>query len=190
MGKTPPMRQFVPLAALNLLAPGAGLVALGRPWSGLLVAGVFAASAELGVIGAVVAPAAIGRAVTTAALAAAAVQWGLAQGMLVARIRVLRRKDLPREIEILRRLARRALTRADYAAANAALSIAMSLDDSDPATHIQRARLLAATGETVRAERAWLLAQRLDSEGEYAEEFLRHLEEPASAHESNVEKRA
>lgn len=170
------VKRFAPPILLNVLVPGSGLVALGRAWRGLLLALLFTLTLEAGLVGVLIAPATMPASVTWAGLGCAAAAWLLAQAMLASRIRYLRSPELPRELAILRRLARRAMGRGDYPGARAALAVALSLDDSDPETCVQRARLLDLTASPARARRAWLAAARIDAEGRHASEIHRRLD--------------
>lgn len=172
------VKRFAGSIVLSVLVPGSGLVALGRPWLGLLLALGFLLAMETGLVGLLIAPAVVPAAIAWVGLAAGGLIWIVAQVLQIARIRVLTSTELPRELAILRRLARRAMDRGDHAGARAALAIAMSLDDSDPETHIQRARLLDATASPARARRAWLAAERFDSDGRHSPEIRPHLDAP------------
>lgn len=174
------VNRFITPTALNALVPGTGLVVLGRTWLGLLVALGFTLAAELAIIGLLVAPAGVPPLISWGALVAAAVFWTVGQALLAGRVRLLRSDGLPRELAILRRLARRAMGRGDFTGAAAAISVALSLDDSDPATHVQRARLLSITSTESKARKAWTMADRLDNHQEHAEEIRDRLKTPPS----------
>ncbi|HOA72517.1 MAG TPA: hypothetical protein PLQ89_02510 [Phycisphaerae bacterium] len=169
------MRRFFAPTLFNLLAPGVGLVMLGRPWIGLALSASFLIAAEPAILGLISLPGSIPRTFGWAALAAAGAVWVIGQGLLAARIRFLRSPELPREIAILHRLARRALSRSDFAAAQAAIALALSIDDADATSHVLRARALSGTGRQAKARRAWLLARRLDTDGKHTEEIAQHL---------------
>lgn len=174
------VRRLLLPVILNLLVPGAGLPILGRPWAGLSLGGIFLVSAELAIFGRFVTPASLPAGLAISGALVATVTWLLAQALLIARIRFLRSEGLPRELAILRRLARAAIRRQDYRAAISALAVAFSLDDSDVESHILHARLLSATGERAKAHRAWTTARALDLAGEHAAEIDRELVKPPS----------
>jgi hypothetical protein len=169
------MRRFFAPTLFNLLAPGTGLVILGRPWLGLALSASFLITAELGILGLLSLPGSVPRAFSWAGLAVAGAVWLIGQGLLAARVRFLRSPELPREVAILHRLARRALNRSDFSAAQAAIALALSVDDADPTSHVLRARALGGTGRQAKARRAWILARRLDADGKHAEEIAEHL---------------
>jgi hypothetical protein len=173
------VKHFALPICLNLVVPGTGLPVVGRPWLGVLLAGVFLMGGELAILGWLVAPAWVPLALTLTSAAIAAVAWLVAQFLLIARIRFLRSPELPRELAILRRLARAAIRRQDYGAAQSALAIAFSLDDSDLECHLLQARLLSATGQRAKARRAWLAVRSLDTAGEHADEINHHLLAPS-----------
>lgn len=165
----------------NLLAPGTGLLVLGRPWVGLALAGTFLAGAEMALLGLLIAPAMLPRSISVAAAATAGGVWLLAQALLLGRLRFLRSAELPRELAILQRLARRALSRSDLPAARAAVALALSLDDSDLTSHVLHARLLSLSGRTAKARRAWLRVRRMDVDRLHAHEVASRLDDvPAS----------
>lgn len=169
------MSRFVVPVLFNVAVPGTGLVAVGRPWVGSSMAGLFLLAAEVGILGLLVAPASVSRGVSIAALVAAGVVWLVGQGVLLARIRFLRSAQLPRELAILHRLAQRAMSRSDLGTAQAAIAVALSMDDADVQSHLLRARVLTLSGRRSRAQRAWLLVKRLDVHHRYAEEIERNL---------------
>jgi hypothetical protein len=170
------VKPWLTSLVLNLLVPGTGLIVLGRPWMGLALTGCFLLGAEVGILALLVVPAVLPFPVAVLGLAWAATVWFMGQILLIRRVRLLRSAELPRQMAILRRLTGWALNRGDYAAARSAIAIALSLDDSDPACQILRARLLSLTGKPASARRAWLLARRLDLRQEHEAEIDRHLD--------------
>jgi hypothetical protein len=176
----PAVKRFLLPILFNLLVPGTGLVVLGRPWVGVCLAGLFLLGAELGILGLLVTPTSLPQVLSVAALGAAAGIWLAGQILLAARIRFLRGPGLPRELAILHRLAQRAISRSDFGTAQAAIGVALSMDDSDVHSHVLRARILSLTGPRAKAQRAWLLARRLDVGNQHSEEIGSHLESSPS----------
>lgn len=172
----PSVSRFLLPVLFNVAVPGTGLVALGRPWVGSSLAGSFLLAAEVGILGLLVAPASVSRGVSVAALVAAGVVWLAGQGVLLARIRFVRSAHLPRELAILHRLAERAISRSDLGTAQAAIAVALSMDDTDVQSHLLRARVLTLAGRRSKARRAWLRVKRLDVNHRYAEEIEQNLE--------------
>lgn len=156
---------------MNVLVPGTGLIVLGRPWLGLALAVWFGLGAEVAACGTLIAPATIPSLISLVSAGLAGAAWILGQVLLVMRIRFLRDPNLPAELALLRQLAEEALARGDHKAARSALLLALSLSDSDLATRILWARLLAVSASRGRARRAWLGAARLDADQEFAEEI-------------------
>jgi len=164
---------------MNLLVPGTGAILLGRPWLGVALAAWFLAGSELAILGLLVAPAILPEPLSISGLAAAGAAWLAAQILLIRRIRFLRSLDLPREMAILHRFARRALARGDYPAVRAAIALGLSMDDSDVVLHVLRARLLALTSRPAKARRAWQAAAALDADGAFGSEIQQHLHDAA-----------
>lgn len=162
---------------MNLLVPGTGLIALGRVWLGIALAAWFALGAEVAACGALIAPASIPVWITWGTGALAATAWLIGQGLLVTQIRTLRDPNLPADLQALRDLAEAALARGDLAAARLSLRVALSVDDSDVPTRVLWARLMSKKGSRAKARRAWLEAQQLDEQQNFATEIRRALEQ-------------
>lgn len=164
------MRHFKLPAAMNVLVPGTGLMALGRPWLGLALAIWFGLGSEIALIGLLLAPASIPTGLVVVAAGLAVIAWLIAQGLLVSRIRFLRDPNLAEELAGLQRLAETALARGDHRAARSALAVALAIDDSEIHTRVLWAKLMEAMGKASRARQAWRDVARLDEEGEFAQQ--------------------
>lgn len=158
------VRRIFLAIALNIVIPGPGLTLVGRPWVGVGLTIWFAVCAELALFGLLIAPATLPHWLSLVAAGAAVLAWLVGQGLLAARIRFLRSANLPRQLAILGRLAERAITHGDYRTAQAAISVALSMDDTDGPTHLLRARLAECRGHLWAARRARQTASRLGAE--------------------------
>jgi hypothetical protein len=161
---------------LNVLAPGSGLIALGRLWLGLSLAAFFLLTSAFGLTGRLIAPGVIPGVLAMSNLGAASVVWLLAQGLLIARIRFLSGPGVHRQLGVLRGLAHRAMKSGNLPAAKSALLSARAIDDSDVRTRIQWAHYLAAAGHPHLARQAMHEASRLDEHDEHAGEIAGALE--------------
>jgi hypothetical protein len=165
------MKRFVLPALMNLLVPGSGLMALGRPWLGLALAVWYAMSAEALIAAKLIAPGSLPAWTAAVGGGLAALAWIIAQGLLGERIRFLMDVHLPTELAMVRKMAEDALQRADYRAARSALRVALTMDDSDVMTRILWARLMSVRATRFRARRAWIEAARLDQRREFTTEI-------------------
>jgi len=162
-GYNPAVMRFVTAVIFNVLVPGAGLILLGRAWTGLVAALLFAVCAELAVCGVVISPAGIPLWLTVTTGILAAGTWVLGQGMLADRIRTLRNPSLPQELEALRREAAEAMARGDLLEAKGVLRLAADLDLGATETLALWARLMTLLGRFRDARRAWV---RVSGSGE------------------------
>jgi hypothetical protein len=89
----PVMRRLRWALWLNAVAPGAGLIALQRPLTGLVLAAGFLLSAETALLGLLVMPLSLGGLVTACTVVAAAV-WVIAQILLMGRMNDLQDRQL------------------------------------------------------------------------------------------------
>lgn len=147
--------RFPAAIFFNLLAPGAGLILLGRSWTGLITVLLFAVCGELAVCGVLVSPAGIPGSVTTIAGALAGGTWLLGQWMLYDRIRTLRNPSLVNELAALRGEAAAAVARGDMAEARGLLRLALDLDPDSIPTLRQWAEISTLLGRFREARRAW-----------------------------------
>lgn len=147
--------RYVTAVILNVLVPGAGLVLLGRAWTGLIAALLFAICAELAVCGMMISPAGIPAWITIATGVLAAGTWLLGQGMLRDRIGTLRNPSLPHELATLRHEAAEAITHGDLLEAKGLLRLTMDLDLGATDTLVMWAQLMTLLGRFREARRAW-----------------------------------
>jgi hypothetical protein len=152
--------RFLAAIALNLLMPGAGLIALGRLWTGLLAAVLYTICAGAAIVGSLLAPASVPVALTIGGGGLAGATWLLAQWMLWDRLRTLRDPALASELAVLRAQATTAIERNDLQEARGLLAIALSIDPDALDTVVLWARLSAALGRFREARRAWRLVSR------------------------------
>jgi hypothetical protein len=155
---------FVTAVILNVLAPGAGLILLGRAWTGLVVALLFAVCAELALCGVAISPAGVPAWLTLSTGVLAAGTWLLGQGMLRDRIRTLRNPSLSRELEDLRHEAAEAMTRGDLLEAEGLLRLAGDLDLGSVETMVLWAQLMTMLGRFAESRHAWRRVMRSGDE--------------------------
>lgn len=170
------MRRFLLATVMNVIVPGTGLMMLGRAWLGLALAVWFALAAEVAIAGLLIAPAVVQRWSAWAGGGFALAAWGVAQGLLISRIRFLLDPALPRELVILRRLAQGCLVHGKWKTARSALLLALSIDDGDAETRLLWARLMTETSGGRRARTAWRAAARFDREHRFNAEIAAALE--------------
>ncbi len=152
--------RFLAAIVMNMLVPGAGLILLGRAWTGLTTAVLFAICAELALCGVLISPAGIPAWLTVAAGALAGATWLLGQWMLRDRLGVLRNPSLPRELETLRQDALRAIERGDLMEAQGLLRLALDLDPDAVETLVVWAELMTLLGRFRESRRAWRRVER------------------------------
>lgn len=172
----PVVKRFWLAIGMNLLAPGAGLVLLGRVWLGVAVAVWFALGAESAALGWLIAPLSFPKWLLLTGAVVAASGWFVGQGLLVGRIRFLLDPNLPAEIGALRRLAETEMAQGRLGAARSALRAALMIDDADLATRILWARLISMQGRSTQARRAWLEAEQLDTDHLFSAEIRQALD--------------
>jgi len=148
------MRFALPVI-VNVLAPGAGLILLGRFWTGLVLALLFGVCGELAICGALISPGGVPAWITAAAGALAAGAWLLGQWMLRDRIATLRDPALQQELAVLRNQAAEAVARGDLAEARGLLRIALEIDPDDVDTLVTWARLMTLLGRFDQSHKAW-----------------------------------
>jgi Arc/MetJ-type ribon-helix-helix transcriptional regulator len=168
-------RRFWPLA-LNLLAPGAGLVILRREWLGLSLAMLFVVAAQVALWGLFIVPATVPRPVALLGAVGAGVVWLISGKLTLTRARLVLHDDVARDVDLLREGAERAVDEGRFADAGELLRQAMALDDQDPAVRSQWARVMALTGRFGEARRAWRSVLRLDPDHERRSEAVMALE--------------
>lgn len=161
---------------MNALAPGSGLVLLGRVWLGVALAVWFALAAEAAVLGWLIAPLSFPGWLPAASAGIAAVGWVIGQGLLVSRIRFLCDPELPAEMGALCKLAETEMAAGRLTAARSALRAALLIDDTDLPTRILWARLVSLKGRPAQARRAWLEVEQLDTDHHFSAEIRQALD--------------
>jgi len=158
------------ITLLNLLAPGAGLIVLGRLASGLLFGALFGLCANAAVWATLLVPDEFPRwsklaILTLAALSYLAAQVRLAQSM--------RREAQRRQTDIRRAAlvaARECLMQRDPVAALAALRAVQHLAARDVVVAYRYAQVYTALQDADAAHAAWQQVRRLDRDGVYRDE--------------------
>ncbi len=160
------MKRWLAIA-LNVLAPGAGLILLRREWLGTLLAVFFTVPGLIGLWGLLIIPAQWPAWMVTGALIVAGLIWLWAQWLLVQRARETGSPALAEELERLCRRADECLERSDIPAAYRTLLVARSLNDEDLEVIRRWAELMTRMDRVRHARRAWRTVARLDPHGPY-----------------------
>ena len=174
--------------SLNVAAPGAGLMALQRFYSGLGLAVMFFLSAETALLGLLVMPMLLGRMVP-AAICMAAAAWMASQILMLRRMHELQDVQLRLHASTRIEQAREAIaaataaraTEADHEAAEAwgeaakLLADAAAYDDEQPDLNWLLAKVRTATGPHNQARRQWRRLDQVDSRGRYEGEIRQML---------------
>lgn len=147
--------RFLAAVILNVVMPGAGLIVLGRPRTGLISAVLFTVSAETAVAGALLAPAMIPPWLLIGSGVMAGATWLMAQWMLRDRISTLRDPALQHELDLLRQQATEAIERSELQDARGILHIARNIDPDSVDTMVLWARLTTALGRFRDSRRTW-----------------------------------
>ena len=147
---------------VNLLVPGAGLIAARREWLGLTLALLYTLLAQIGLVGILIAPRLVPQWLVVTALAAATGVWLVSQWLFLQRFSRLRDPASAAEIASLRHQAQAAMQAADYHDALQMLTLASELDDEDLETAVDLANLLILLGRFQEARSAWHRVRTLD----------------------------
>lgn len=147
--------RLIGAVVLNIVAPGAGLLALGRPRTGLLLAVLYVLCAEVVLCGVLIAPHGMPTWLVVGAGVLTLATWLLGQWMLKDRVATLRDPALRHELETLRSEALAAIERRDLAEAQAILRIALTIDPDCVETLVLSARLSSLLGKLHAARRTW-----------------------------------
>jgi len=156
--------------AVNLIAPGAGLVILRRDALGVSLVVLFVILAQVAIWGLLLVPSSIPDFVSIAACVGAGVVWLAAQWMVHNQARRAFGVESERELALLRDRVARAIEDERYADARDLLGIGLQVDDEDLDLHVQTARLLMLVGQLREAQRAWRRVVQLDRAGQYRKE--------------------
>jgi len=154
---------------VNLIIPGAGLIAARREWFGVLLALLFGLCAQLALAAVFFAPASVPDSFAVIAALAAGVVWLVAQLALALRLRWLTSDDVRNRFELLLGDARRAREAGDIETARLAYRGALEINDEDLTANLEYARLMDGA-DPVAARRAWRRVRDLDPRGRFAPE--------------------
>ena len=121
------MRRVWFAVAINLVIPGGGLIVLRREWLGFAISILFVVLTQIAIFGLLIVPLDLPRWAVVVALVGMAGVWVLSQWLVLVRGRLVASPELERELRDLRGRAREALARGDYAEANRALLVAISV---------------------------------------------------------------
>lgn len=173
---------------INILVPGAGLIALRREWLGLAVALLFWVLAEIGIIGLWLTPATIPARVSVGMLIAAFTVWAGCQWLLIKRIRVATGDAVERELTLLSRRVEEAIAKNSLAEAHDLLRAALMLNDEHLEINRRWADLMTKMARNREAARAWHRVIHLEPDPEKRRAARRELEQLSA--ESNPEQRS
>lgn len=121
--------------AVNLLAPGAGLVLLRREWLGLSLAVWFTALAQVAILGWWVLPGNVPNWMLAVAVSLAVVGYLMAQGLLLRQVRWLSGPQFTADLDSVFERCDEAVKSGDWATARNMLDVARRLDDEHPRIH-------------------------------------------------------
>jgi len=160
---------------LNLVLPGAGLIALQREKVGCLVLAGFAVAAEAGLVGVLVAPAAVGLWWTVGALVFAAACWVAGQVLLLRRVGEIADGKARSEAARLILAGREAILAGNWSEARRLLAGAARYDDEQPELNYLLGRLKSIVGRSDEAARQWKRLRQVDRSGRYRAEWEQYL---------------
>lgn len=163
-------------AALNLLAPGSGLIILRQDRRGLKVAGVFAGLALPGLWGVWILPGILPTGVALGCLILAAALWLFSQVWVWRRRAAVLGECGRAHIRACCSEACDAANDRQFAQSEAILRTALQANDEDPAVWAQWARLLVVMGRIEPARQAWEAALDVDKTGTFRREGIIALE--------------
>lgn len=152
---------------LNVLVPGAGLVALQQPMPGLLLTAVFLLSAETALFGLLLVPQAIDGVATTVAATAAGACWFVLQVLLMRRLRELHNPEYRLQAAARIEQAREAVLTGEWALARQLLEEAAQYDPEQPELNWLLAKVCTAVGRSDVAVRQWRRLRQVDHAGRY-----------------------
>ncbi len=158
----------------NLVLPGGGLVMLGCIWSGVLIAFVFAACANVAVGASLIFPDDVPRWLEGLALGMAAGTYLGAQIRFLLTARMLERRQA---FELRRSTLHEVLVlirRGEYAPAHERMRSLAHLADTDLLVAYRFAQVLTGTGDPAKAGRAWRRVRELDRHKIYRQDMEIH----------------
>lgn len=162
-------------AALNLLVPGAGLILLGAPTSGVLVVLAASASATLALLASLLFPLDFSPNVRALLIGIAGGCYVGAQVRLGQRVRSVRDQAAARLRREQLALCQDRLNAGDAAGALAALAPLEELAAVDVVVAYRLAQARTALGDANRARAAWQHLRTLDTHGLYRAQIRAHL---------------
>ena len=160
---------------LNLLVPGAGLIALRREWLGVANALLFGVLAEVALLGGLLMPAAISAAVTVSASMAAGAVWLWSQRYWWRRWREAGGNAAFRELALLRDRASEAATTGNLIEAIDFLNAALLINDEDLEANTRLAELFERIAQNGAAAKAWRRVLQLEPDSHRRERIIERL---------------
>jgi len=157
---------------INVVAPGAGLIALGKGSQGMPLALLFALSSQLALFGLLIMPAIIPGGLASASALAAGAVWCTAQRLGLARARAICGSKADRRLISLSECAAEAMEQGSFAEAENLLAMALDINDENLSVQRQWAQFLTLTGQFRKARRAWECVIQLDISREYRAEAV------------------
>ena len=174
------MRKWV-ATVLNVIVPGSGLILLRRAGLGVVLAAVFGLCVQVALWGRWIVPAVVPGWLTASAGAGAGMAWLIAQGALIAQLRLAFRPGAERELVHVCQLIEQAAARGAYQDAEELLHIALALNDEDARVNRLWAEVMTALGRFHHARRAWTRVAQVSTDAadrRQAAEALAALESP------------
>lgn len=158
-------------AALNLVLPGAGVILLNAPWTGLGLGLLFALCANLAIVALLILPDDFTRGTAQAIILLTILSYLAAQASLTVTLRQATRRTLAAERRNALRVMQAGLDAGDAGAALHALEPLLEHQPDDLALLSWRARLLDVAGRRADADAAWLEVAKRDPDGVYRAEL-------------------
>ncbi len=162
--------------ALNLIAPGAGLVILRREWLGLSIAILFAVSAQLSIWGFAITPGSVPRSLAWLGLVVAGVVWAGAQWLGYARAQSVFSADSEEGLRLLCEQADIAVEQGRFSKAHDLLTIALRINDEDIEIQSRRARVLMLLGQFAESAQIWERVLVMNPDKELRREAIEAIE--------------
>ncbi len=163
------------IAVANLIAPGAGLVMLGRNRSGIAVCLLFTTFALASLWGFLIVPAVITRPVAVAAAVGAGLAWLVAQWLLWERFSAAG-IGASRRLDQALNIVSAAIAESRFAEAHEALTSALAQWSEVEEVHVQQARLMTLMGRFPEARIGWERVLEINSASEFRIEAINALE--------------
>jgi hypothetical protein len=162
--------------ALNLVAPGSGLIILRQDRRGLTIAAVFAGLAVPGIWGFWILPGILPTTLATACLLLSVTVWSISQCWVWRRRTAVLGSRARSQTTAWCAAADEAASERQFARSEALLRRALESNDEDPVPWAQWARLLVVMGRVEQARQAWESTLDVDKTGKFRREGIMAIE--------------